>query len=403
MSKTYKIGILCFLLLLALLSYLEASQPEPVNWYPSYSASDKIPLGTHVLFENLKDEFQEVRSVVQAPFEFLTDSTPKGIYFFVNNQLSFDEAEVSKLLSWVEKGNTLFVASDALSKSLLDTLHLNVATLIPSEGISSKPMMNLVNEGLKNETAYLYEQETYHSIFSEIDSLNHSVLGVSQIYSDSLSISKPEINYLKADFGEGEIFLHTTPQAFSNFFVLYDDNADYIEKVLGYLPLESTLYWDEYYKSGKDFHTSSLYILFSKKSLKWAYTFVIIGAVLFIVFEGKRKQRSIPVREPLENQTYNFTRTISGMYLDRKDYKAIASKKIQLFLEYVRVNYRIPTAALDQDFLEKLAAHSGSSKEEVQKLFQLIQYNDINFSISKEKLMEISDTIDVIKIKKNGK
>lgn len=399
MNRSYKFGIVLVLFLVAFLTYLEAIEPEPLNWNPSYSSNDKIPLGAYVLYDNLKDNFAETVKVSKTPFDFLTTYKPEGVYMLINSHLQFDDAELGKLLTWVEEGNTLFLASDAFSKNLLDTLGLNVSTLVPDEGISSRPMLNLVQPELRNDKAYLFDKEVYHSIFSEIDTLDHTVLGISELYSEDLEIEDPEVNFVIVDHGKGQILLNTTPQAFTNFFILYEDNFEYVERALAYLPADATLYWDEYKKAGKTFQTSPLYILLSNKALKWAYYFTLLGALLFVLFEGKRKQRAIPVKEPLQNQTYHFTRTVAGLYLDRKDYKKVAVKKIALFLEYVRLHFRIPTASIDEELYRSLALNSGKDLEEVRKLFQLIQNLESKNSITKEDLLALNTAIASIKHK----
>ena len=153
MNRSYKFGIMLVLFLVAFLTYLEAIEPEPLNWNPSYSSNDKIPLGAYVLYDNLKDNFAETVKVSKTPFDFLTTHKPEGVYMLINSHLQFDDAELGKLLTWVEEGNTLFLASDAFSKNLLDTLGLNVSTLVPDEGISSRPMLNLVQPELRNDNA----------------------------------------------------------------------------------------------------------------------------------------------------------------------------------------------------------------------------------------------------------
>lgn len=399
MSRLYKIALSAFLLLVAFLTYLEAIEPEPVNWNSSYSSQDKIPLGTFVLHESLRNDFEEIVEVDIPPYEFLNENPPKGTYVFINSTLAFDDEELDKLLNWVEAGNNLFLATDAFSKNLLDTLSLNVATKIPTEGLASKPLVNLVNPDLRAEQAYLFDKDTYHSVFSEIDTTRHTVLGISGIYADTLQIQDAEVNFIAVDHGNGKIFLNTTPQAFTNFFLLHKDNYEYAERALAYLPQGTTLYWDEYKKDGKVFQTSPLYILLGSKSLKWAYYFMLFGALLFILFEGKRKQRAIPVVKPLENQTYNFTRTIASLYLDRKDYKKIASRKIILFLEYIRLHYRLPTTSINEEFYKDLSAQSGSSLEEVKGFFELADKLETKNIITKEELLALNSAIDSIKHK----
>lgn len=399
MSKTYKLALGIFLLLVVVLTYLEASEPQPVNWNPSYSADDKIPLGTYVLYESLEDQPFQIKEVNLPPYEFLNDGISQGTYFFLNDQLAFDDDELDRLLSWVSEGNRLFVAAENFGGKILDTLGLKTEALVPQDGLSFKPMLNLTNPELKSEEAYIFNQESYLPYFSEIDSLESQVLGVAQFYTDTENIRDPRANYLRTAFGEGEIFLHLTPKAFSNFFLLYEDNAEYVENALAYLPSEGTVYWDQYYKTGKSFYTSPLYILLNNRALKWAYYFALIGSLLFVLFEGKRKQRSIPVIKPHQNQTYHFTRTVAGMYLDRKEYKEVASKKILLFLDHIRTQLRIPTTEINREFLTKVASAGGTSQEEVENLFQQIREIREQNSITKEQLLKLNSAIENFKNK----
>ncbi|MCY2688110.1 DUF4350 domain-containing protein [Salinimicrobium sp. TH3] len=399
MSKAYKITLALLVLLLVFLTWLEANEPQELNWSPSYSALDKIPLGTKVLFDNLKQQDLELKEVNVPPFEFLNDTTVTGTYFFLNNGLGFDKHELKKIFEWVAKGNTAFFIAEQFSANLLDTLDLKKETLTPEKGFSSKPLLNLKDPALKNSQPFLFDKETYQDIFIISDSLPKEVLGVTQLKRDSAEITSPKINFLRDTIGKGVVYLHSTPKAFSNYFLLQDNNAEYVEKVLAYLPAQKVVYWDHYYKTGKSFYTSPLFVILNSKALRWAYYFVIIGSVLFILFEGKRKQRSIPVVQPLRNQTLDFTRTIAGLYLDREDYSSIASKKITLFLEYVRTHYRVSTGNVNESFYENLAALSDNSKEEVKNLWQLMHRLENQQSVSKEELLHLNKAMEAFKKK----
>lgn len=399
MSKAYKITLALLVLLLVFLTWVEANEPQEINWSPSYSALDKIPLGTRVLYENLKEQDLDLQEVNRPPFEFLEDTTVSGTYFFLNNNLALDRNELKKILSWIAKGNTAFFIAENFSENLLDTLDLKMETLVPKKGISSKPLMNLKDTALAHPRPFLFDKETYQNTFSFPDSIPKKVLGVTQLQQDSAVINVPKINFLRDTVGKGMIYLHSTPKAFSNYFLLQENNSEYVEKVLAYLPAQKTIFWDQYYKTGKTFHTSPLFVILNSKALKWAYYFVIIGSVLFIIFEGKRKQRSIPVVEPLQNQTLDFTRTIAGLYLDRKDYKSIASKKIALFLDHVRSHFRISTHEPDENFFERLSGMSGNDKEEIKSLWQLMQRIKAQELVTKEELLEFNRAIAAFKKK----
>src|SRR5690554_5034748 len=109
MHRSQKLLLLGFLLVLAALVYLEASKPQPVNWFPSYHKTDKIPLGTFILHKLMKDSFKpKFEEVSLPPFEFLKQKNNSGSYFFVNDVISYDQTEMDSLFDWTSKGNTLF-------------------------------------------------------------------------------------------------------------------------------------------------------------------------------------------------------------------------------------------------------------------------------------------------------
>lgn len=403
MSRAYKTGIVIFLLLLALLTYLEASEQEPVNWSPTYTAKDKIPLGGFVLFESLKEANFDVKKTDLPPYDFLNKNSGEGTYFFLNDRLFFDDDELNKLFSWVEKGNTVFLSAEEFSNNLLDSLGLETGISIPETGISSQPEINLVHPAFENAQPFSFGRESYNYIFTGIDTVNHTVLGISRLSSDTLMTKSPDINFIRVPFGEGEVLLHTMPAAFSNYFLLKDDNFRYAQNALAYLPAGENLFWDQYYKSGKVFYTSPLYILLNNKSLKWTYYFVVLGTILFVLFEGRRKQRSIPEIKPLKNQSIHFARTIAGLYLEQNEHTKIATKKISLFLEYIRSKYHLPTGVRDEAFLERLAAHTDHPLQELKKLFRLIETLEKKPEITQDELLKLNSAINSFKNKTHGK
>ncbi|RMA64739.1 DUF4350 domain-containing protein [Ulvibacter antarcticus] len=404
MTKLQKILFGIFLLLLGTLVYLEATKPQPVNWFPSYTKTDKIPLGTFVLHDLLTENSNlEVIEEQSPPFEVLKDSTVSGTYVFINNDLNFDKIEVEKLLNWVAKGNTVFASANYHSQFLKDTLQLETQAAWLPNTIGSEPLMNLINPKLKSEKPFRIERNLSVRYFEKIDTLSQIALGVSQIYNDTLSIAIPNLNFIKAPVGKGAFYLHLQPEIFSNYFLLAENNADFTKKVLSYINDDKMLIWDNYYKSGKPINVSPLHILLNNKYLKWAYYFVLIGALLFILFEGKRKQRSIPVVPPLTNKTYEYTRTIAGMYLDKNENHEIAKKQIALFMEFIRTRMRIQTDKLDKRFFESVGSRSGNTEEATVALFNFIQKVQSQQHTEKEELIKLYHLITDYKKKIDGK
>ena len=59
MSNKFKVIAGVLLLALALVIYMESSTKEDINWYPSYTKTDKIPYGTYVLHDLLEKNWQK--------------------------------------------------------------------------------------------------------------------------------------------------------------------------------------------------------------------------------------------------------------------------------------------------------------------------------------------------------
>jgi hypothetical protein len=403
MSRFQKIIFFGLLCMVAALVYLEATKPQPINWFPSYSTTAKIPLGTLVLKDLLDDSLEEIKTLDEPPFEILQDSALRGTYLFINDRLLFDKTEFDQLYKWVENGNTVFVSAKHHSPKLLDTLSLDIRNAWLRNNLNTQAMVQLVNPGLNKDRVYHIDRNFTIPYFKEIDTLSQTVLGVVEPYNDTLALLDPKVNFIKASVGKGSIFVHTQPEIFSNYFILKEDFATHTQDVLGYINNGSVIYWDDYYKTGKKVNISPLRNILNNKNLKWAYYFLLIGVVLYVFFEGKRKQRSIPIVKPLTNKTYEYTQTISGMYLDQKQYHEIAQKQITLFYEFIRTRLRIPTEKINDRFLENVAARSGNTSEDTKTLFTFIEKVQHQRSTSKEELIKLNNEITQYKNKIDGK
>ncbi len=405
MTKLQKIVFFGFLLIVGAMIYAEATRPHPINWFPSYSATDKIPLGSYVFHDLLKEKFGDnMMEQNRPPFEILLDTALVGTYFFVNDRLYFDDTEVDRLLDWVGRGNTLFLSANYHSPGLIDSLSLEVTDGLLFTELGTEPFFELVNENLKTNKPYHIKRNFPVRHFREVDTLSHVALGVVEAFQDTTVLKEPKINFLKAPIGDGTIFFHNQPEVFSNYFLLEEEeNLSYTEGVLSYLDQNEPLLWDNHYKSGKPIQVSPLYILLNNERLKWSYYFLLIGVFIFVLFEGKRKQRSIPIVTPLSNKTFEYTQTIAGMYLEKNEHHSIAQKQITLFMEYIRTKLRIPTEKVDVRFMKAVAARSGNTFEDTKDLFTFIEKIQHQHETSPDELVKLNIELTKYKKKIDGK
>ncbi|QCX38512.1 DUF4350 domain-containing protein [Aureibaculum algae] len=374
--------------------YLESVKPKPLNWFPTYAAKHKLPYGTYVLRNELETIFPdtEIQDITTPPYVFLQDTTKMGTYFFVNDGVNFGEDEFNKLLQFVERGNDVFISTHGTN---IDTLHLK------TEGISSVEyeqdvFFKLYNKNLSKKE-FSFDRGFYNTTFSEIDTLKATVLGITgYLNSDGERVSEG-INFLKEPYGKGNFYFHTFPEAFTNYYILKSPNQQYTASVLSYLDASKPILWDAYYKTGKSQITSPMQYILGSKSLKWAYYITLIGVLIFIIFEGKRKQRYIPIITPLKNQTLAFTRTIANMYYEKSEHKNIAEHKITYLLEYIRTKLHVPTVTINDSFYTYVASRSGHKLDDVKKLFKLIDVIHQKNTITKEELIGLNSLIEKFK------
>ncbi|RCW92344.1 DUF4350 domain-containing protein [Winogradskyella arenosi] len=374
MSKKTKLYIILISVTILGIVALEMSKPKAINWFPSYALHHKIPLGSYIFNEQLSEINNKVVPLDRPPFEYLKQHDIEGTYLFYNGGISFGKDELNSLLSWVEKGNTLMVAAENFETALLDTLNLKTERLNPLDNFNNEYQVQLVHPALNPEKTYRYDRPNEFYYFSEIDTLKTTVIGLIDTYrEDHPPLKDALISGIKQPFGKGKIILSTFPQGFTNYFILKSPNASYTAGLLSYIDQNRSVYIDTYYKNGKTFYTSPMYLFLNTPSLKWAYYLVLIGALIYIIFEGKRKQRAIPIITPLKNQTLSFTRTIANMYYESEKHKTLSEHQIQHFLEYIRTTLHLPTSEINSTFIKHLAARSNNSIEDTKTLFACIE------------------------------
>ena len=393
------IGILAFILLLI----FEYNKPKTINWFPSYVTTHKIPYGTKVINDLLPKYLPQTQQVYRTPYELLSrKDSLYGTYVFVNGSIELGATDLEFLLSWVSDGNHLFMASESFDDKLLDTFGLEISSLYDAESVQPIFKHSLVNSRLTIEEI-AFDRDYYSTHFSAIDTTNSKIIGQVRSENDSLKNSQKEVNVIQQKFGDGKITLSTFPEAFTNYFVLKDKNHKYTGGLLSYIDSSLPVFIDNHHKSGKTFYTSPMYLFLNTRSFKWAYYLVLIGALIYVIFEGKRKQRAIKIVTPLKNQTLAFTRTIANMYFENNRQSEIAQHKIQYFLDYIRNRFYLGTEKLNATFYKALALRSNHSQEEVSILFQdLIRIQKAE-SISNEQLLNLEQKIQQFKERADGK
>lgn len=396
MDKVTKIYVGVFILLILGFIYIQSTKKKPINWFPSYVAKHKIPYGTYVLKEELPKLFPstEIKNSYKPPFLYLKDSTVTGTYFFVDEAINFGKDEFYSLMNFVKRGNDVFIATHGIN---IDTLGFKTKR-INNRNLEDKVFFKFKNRMFNNREFY-FDKDFDNQVFTKIDTVNTTVLGITGYLNNKNKRTVEGVNFVKYKYGKGNFYFYTFPEVFTNYTILKSANTQQAANVLSYIRSDIPIIWDTYYKTGKTRITSPIHYLLSSKSLKYAYYVMLLGALFFVVFKGKRTQRSIPIITPLKNQTLAFTHTIANMYFEKEDHKNIAEQKINYFFDYIRATFHIETANINEEFYKKLASRSGNSIEFVEKIFLECENIHLKNTITNDELIALNKNIEKFKNK----
>lgn len=394
MNRSVKIYLSILALIVIVIFALDYNEPKPVDWRPSYSIMDKIPLGLYV-FNEEKDALlknQKIQKLNVTPYEYFSplydydtlvnDYKVKGTFLNISEFSEVDEQSIKEICYFVSHGNNAFLSAKIFPSELLDSLKIKM----DSEYKMSDSIYNWTANPHLGSQKYKMTEGAGNNYFSKIDTLNTTVLG----YQNGDST---RVNFIKVNFNNGAFYLHTQPTAFTNFHLLKSNHHQYAEKVLSYIP-KGNVYW---YSKSETISQSPMRYVLSQPALKWAWYTFLGGMLIFMIFNAKRKQRIVPIHIPLSNTTVDFTKTIGNLYYQEGDHDNIIDKKIIYFLEKIRNEYLMDTSRLDNDFVKKLHQKSGKDLVDIQKAIALINaYRKSRHGSVEEDLIQINNAIEKI-------
>lgn len=397
MDKSLKIYISFLVLLLSVIVIIDLNAPRPIDWNQTYSLRDKIPFGMYV-FDKEADSLLKGRNIQKintSPYEYLEplydyDSlvdtyTKRGTFLIINGFSPIDSESITELFYYADHGNDVFISMKSFPDQLLDSLKISMGNDFE---YTDKSRLWLANPALGAEKFHLKEG-IGNGYFSKIDTLNTTVLGYQ-------GDKTRKINFIKVPYKNGHFYLHTQPAAFTNFHLLKDDHYQYASKIISYIP-EGNVHWYTKNMNGNSVSQSPLRFIFSEPALKSAWYLLLLGFVVFIIFNAKRKQRIVPIIKPLENTTIDFTKTIGNLYFQEGNHDNIMDKKIIYFLDKIRQDYLMETTVLDDQFVKKLQLKTGKKIEDIQRVVYLINHHRKgHFESVESDLIELNSIMEKI-------
>lgn len=387
--KDFKIYITIACLLLGIYFVTQYNKPDDINWQSTLYYKDKIPFGNYIAYNQLRHLnpgahiVNTNKSIYNA---FHGDSLQAGTYIILAKNITLNKFDFEAMLKYIKAGNTVFMSAFDWRGYIADTLKINSR----AEYASKNTTLNFTNNKLKRPVDYSFNRDIANQYFDSYDTARAVVLGMNH-YEHS--------TFLSYKFGKGKLLICATPAVFTNYSLLTLQGADYAEKALSYLPAAKYVYWDQFQNGDIPEDGSPMRVFFSNPSLQWAYYLCIFSLLLFVIYEVKRRQRIIPVIEPLKNTSVEFVNVVGQVYYEKRNNANIAHKKTIYLLGYIRERYKINTSKLDKEFTAMLSQKAGVELSFIQELVVTLLFVSTHGHITDHELIKLNHLIEQFYIK----
>lgn len=384
--KDFKIYIFIASVLLVVYLVAQYNRPQPINWTETFNTNDKIPYGTYIVYNQLHDIFPkaEIQQYQRPVYNVLTDdSVSRGTYIIICGDAKLNEYDYDKLIKFIKKGNDVLIAAHSFGQQLNKALKVDAETESWYKNVSG--YLKFTNKALDTAQVYTIDKNLSDGYFSNLDTAKALILGKNNL---------GHINFIKYNFDKGSLYLNANPLMFTNYSLLKKDGATYAALVFSHLKYNHNIIWDQYYSDGKTDEESPMRVFLHNPALRSAYYLSLFSLLLFVVYQIKRRQRIIPIIEPLSNSTLDFVNVVGQVYYEQRDNSNIAHKKASYLLEHLRNKYNLKTNVLNEEFVTALNHKSGADASLIRELINQVTLTRSGTKVSDRELIDLNKNIE---------
>ena len=325
--------------LLALMLVLEYQMPRRFVWEPTFAHADRQPFGCYVFDSVLATTMPHGYTVCRKSLSQLAleKSSPRSI-IIVRSHGSFpEEVNIDTLLALAARGNRILYAHSYFDDEICDTLNISCNT--KNYFLTSNFQKTFGKEPSSDSIFWIGDSAVYtpyvirvHSQFINaciLDTLpavplakinnwadldfakEHLSKDSPYVESDLSKVRVADVVALSYPIGKGELILVTTPLMLTNYGIL--DNPAYVHRLLNHLKDLPVVRTEAYMPNYDVAESSPFRELLKRPPLRWALYLVVLGVVLLMGFNARRRQRAIPVEAPPRNYQLDFIRHIGTL------------------------------------------------------------------------------------------
>jgi hypothetical protein len=359
---------------------------KKTDWGVTLGADEIRPYGAKLASLGLKHWFPEARiEYLSSGFRYDdlnrklgSDRSEKSLLILEGLRFELSDPEWLALRRWASYGNEVIIFASVWDEKVLDELGL-LQTF--QQVYEETPLSKHNRAELRNQAVWVEPDSLRRfthpgrSLLGHFQSRSNYAPDTTDAYvfgfPHTIGSGTAGSNCIRYPIGEGGITLHAAPLVLSNYFLLQRNNRHYLDRLWAALTPDkiATVYWQNYYKRSSE--GGGWNVLWRYPATRWAILLALLAALLYVLFESKRRQRIIPIVKPPENSSVLFVETVGRLYHSKGNHENLAEKMVQHFLETVRSRYRLSTEILDEAFIKSLTHKAGVAEERAREAARL--------------------------------
>lgn len=350
--------IIVGVLLVYLFNSRGEKSPKKINWKEHY-IPNKDPFGTRVIYDLIQEKSDSFSRLT--PSNTYHENEQGSTIIAIGQGFQYNEEKTADILDFVSNGNTLFLGSNDLPNSLISQLfdredceyeinqNLDYIYTDSIDIVVYDTSFNVVHID-----SFVY-QSGYGTPLYYWPSIDDDYL---YCYDETVFVHKAYIQdaypiYGKIEYGQGEVYLLTTPLLLTNYFMIKESGLALANSIFSDIPLQK-VYWEEEallhsrpiaYSSDRTSpflsNKSPLQYVLTQPPLAWAWYILLTTGLLYMVFKSKRKQRIIPTIEENTNSSLAFVETMGLLYFDNHQHQSLALEMMKSFIVYIHQHHNV--------------------------------------------------------------
>lgn len=425
--KSIRIMVLPVLLLL-LLTAAACRRTGKVDWSVSLRTADEAPYGASLAWQSLPAYFPAARiKTLSRDFRYtgineaMIANSSDSVKLLVLHGLSFqlNDEEWGKLIDFIAQGNEVLLLSGELDDKITRPLQFalqKIGSELDEPSVDDnfgKANAGILRMGDETSERYGYYGHSIRSFFVGAEPGTAATAADDDDNEEGLTDDAEEIisgerprpvvlgrvgaqpDFIRYSIGRGHLSLHSAPLVLSNYFLLQEDNKEYLDALWHSFPANvSSVYWQTYlyhfdnsYEGRAD--DTDVKSLFQYPATRNALLIAIALLLMYVLFHLRRRQRVVPVIPPLQNTSVTFVETVGKLYYNRHDHTNLAAKMVQHLFDWLRSRYNLDISQQGPLFEKALAAKSGKSEAEVADLMRRVHLIRLGEPFSEQQLCDL--------------